>query len=70
MAGYTETGFLKVNLDITVLGALPKNQAQKIESDLLEFFKERKLNIDGKIQYISINTLEVSKANTNLDTSY
>ena len=69
MAGYTETGYLKVALDVTIMGALPKNQAQKIESDLLEFFKERKVNINGKISFVKIDTLEVEHNYCNYDTS-
>lgn len=69
MASYTETGYLKVTLDVTVVGAMPKNKAQKIESDLLEFFKDRKLNIDGKISFVQICTLEANHNYSNLDTS-
>ena len=68
MAGYTETGYLKIALDVTVMGALPKNKAQKIESDLLDFFKERKVNINGKISFVKIDTLEVENNYNNLDT--
>lgn len=69
MAGYTETGYLKVALDVTIMGAMAKNQAQKLESDLLEFFAERKVNLNGKISFIQIDTLEVEKNYSNLDTS-
>lgn len=69
MSGYIETGYLKVALDVTVMGAMAKSQAQKLECDLLEFFAERKVNLNGKISFIQINTLEVEKNYNRIDTS-
>ena len=69
MGGYTETGYLKLDLNVTVIGALPKGRAKEIESELFEFFKERRLNIEGKISYVKIDTLDVEHNYQNLDTS-
>lgn len=69
MAGYTETGYLRVALDVTIMGAMGKSQAQKMESDLLDFFAERKVNLSGKISFIQISALEVDKSYGGLNTS-
>ncbi len=69
MKGFTETGYLKIQLNSSVLGVMSKEHAASIERELLEFFKERKLNIEGKISYVSINTSDIEKNYQNLDTS-
>jgi len=69
MGGYSKIGFLRVKVDLTVMGSMEKNKAQKLESDLLEFFKNNEVNVRGKIEHVQIDTLEVNSTNTNLDTS-
>ena len=65
----TESGFLRIDLDVSVSGPLNKDEAEKIKVELLKFFKENKYNVKGKMKYISISTLEVEHSYTNLDTS-
>lgn len=63
----SRTGYLKVDLDVTVKGPLSKKEGEKLKKEIINFFEERKINISGKISHVEINTIEVEKSNTNLD---
>lgn len=69
MPSLTETGFLKVTLEISTDGPMNEQTAEHIQDKLRDFFHERDLNVNGKMSYVRVTTFEGQLAVTKKDTS-
>ena len=69
MNSITETGYLRLEIDISVEGPLSLKESNKITTALFKFFKDRNLNVRGTLKHIGVTALMVDKSSSKSDTS-
>ena len=69
MNSITEKGVMRIDVQVSIDGPMPREQHDNIQRELLQFFKNRKLNVQGDIKYIAVSTFGVEANYSNLDTS-
>lgn len=69
MNSLTKTGFLNIELRITVVGYLNKTDSDQIKNNLMKYLDQEKISYEGKFKYVDIETLEVEKSGGHLDTT-
>jgi len=69
MNSITETGFLKIQLEISQEGPMNSNTAAIIQKRILEHLKKENLTYKSKFSYVNIKTHEIERSSGILDTS-
>ena len=62
MSSQTKTGFLNINLQLTVQGSMSANHSEQVKGRLLAFLKGEGLNATGELEYVRIDTEKIAKS--------
>ena len=60
----SNSGVLRVSLDLSITNNVDDKNYDKLQGKLVKFLEDSKVNATGKIQYISVDTVDINSVHT------